>query len=61
MNIQESKAKSANSAAKPSATLTAAGKKVDLSVRSGSIGPDVIDVANLYKDCLLYTSDAADE
>jgi citrate synthase len=58
MNIQDSKtAKSAKGAAKPSATLTVDNKQVDLSVRSGSIGPDVIDVANLYKETGCFTYD----
>jgi len=42
--------------ATPVATLMHAGQALELPVRSGTIGPDVIDVANLYKqtDCFTY-------
>lgn len=40
-----------------SATLTLDGKKCEMSVRSGTIGPDVIDVAKLYKDTGCFTYD----
>jgi citrate synthase len=42
---------------KPPVTLLASNKKVELSVRSGSIGPDVIDVGNLYKETGCFTYD----
>ena len=54
MNIHD---KAAKGATKPSATLTVDNKQVELSVRSGTIGPDVIDVANLYKDTGCFTYD----
>ena len=45
MNVHETKpGKPTDGAAKPSATLTVGNKQVELEVRSGSIGPDVIDV-----------------
>ncbi len=39
------------------ATLTLNGKTCDMAVRSGSVGPDVIDVAKLYKDTGCFTYD----
>ncbi|MFN0218907.1 MAG: citrate synthase [Hyphomicrobium sp.] len=39
------------------ATLNAAGKQVNMPVRSGSCGPDVIDVAALYKETGCFTYD----
>ncbi|MEQ1717885.1 MAG: citrate synthase [Hyphomicrobium sp.] len=39
------------------ANLKVEGKSVDLEVRSGSIGPDVIDVARLYKETGCFTYD----
>jgi len=56
MNIHESNPTKSADDAKPNATLTVDNKKVELAVRSGTIGPDVIDVANLYKDtgCFSY-------
>ncbi len=55
MNMHDTKA----GAAKPdaAASITAGGKAVDLPVRSGTIGPDVIDVANLYKETGCFTYD----
>ncbi len=57
MTILDGKAKAAASAAQKVATLNAAGKQVSLPVRSGSIGPDVIDVAALYKETGCFTYD----
>ncbi|MES1179777.1 MAG: citrate (Si)-synthase, partial [Hyphomicrobium sp.] len=54
MNIHD---KAAKGTIKPSATLTVENKQVELSVRSGTIGPDVIDVANLYKETGHFTYD----
>jgi citrate synthase len=39
------------------ATLTVDGKTVSLPVRSGVIGPDVIDIATLYRDTGMFTYD----
>lgn len=39
------------------ATITVEGKPVTLPVRSGTIGPNVIDVANLYKETGHFTYD----
>ena len=39
------------------ATLMHAGQAIELPVRSGTIGPDVIDVANLYKETGCFTYD----
>lgn len=39
------------------ATLTLHDKKTDLAVRTGTIGPDVIDVGKLYKDTGCFTYD----
>ena len=39
------------------ATLTLAGKNYDLEVRSGSTGPDVVDISNLYRDARVFTYD----
>jgi citrate synthase len=58
MNIQGSNAaKPADGARKPSATLTVDNRQVELAVRAGTIGPDVVDVANLYKDTGCFTYD----
>ncbi|MET0640391.1 MAG: citrate (Si)-synthase, partial [Hyphomicrobium sp.] len=54
MNIHD---KAAKGTSKPSATLTVDNKQVELSVRSGTIGPDVIDVGNLYKETGCFTYD----
>ncbi len=47
MNVHDSA--SAKADATETATLSYNGKQVTLPVRSGSIGPDVIDVARLYR------------
>ena len=39
------------------ASLAAKGKTVELPLRSGSIGPDVIDIATVYRDTGLFTYD----
>jgi citrate synthase len=39
------------------ATLTLGGKTVELDVRSGSTGPDVIDIAKVYRDTGCFTYD----
>ena len=39
------------------ATLSLAGKQVDMPVRSGTIGPDVIDVGKLYANTGCFTYD----
>ena len=39
------------------ATLMHAGQALELPVRSGTIGPDVVDVANLYKETGCFTYD----
>ena len=39
------------------AMLTHAGKSCEMPVRSGTVGPDVIDVAKLYKDTGCFTYD----
>jgi len=39
------------------AKLEYKGKSLDLKVRSGSVGPDVIDIATLYKDTGAFTYD----
>lgn len=58
MNIQESKAATAaREGVKPNAVLTVGNKQIELKVRSGSIGPDVIDVNNLYKETGCFTYD----
>jgi citrate synthase len=40
-----------------SATMSLAGKQTQMPVRSGSIGPDVIDVGRLYRDTGCFTYD----
>ncbi len=55
MNIHDSKPGTA--AGGQNAKLKVAGKSVDLVVRTGSIGPDVIDVGNLYKETGCFTYD----
>ncbi|MEZ5855221.1 MAG: citrate synthase [Hyphomicrobiaceae bacterium] len=54
MNAQDEKAKSG---AKRSATMIINNKQVEMPVRSGVIGPDVIDVARLYRDTGCFTYD----
>ncbi len=41
----------------PTATITLNGKQTELPVRSGSVGPDVIDVNKLYRDTGCFTYD----
>ena len=53
MNAQDSKASTAAKAAH----MTVDGKSVDLEMRSGTTGPDVIDVARLYKETGCFTYD----
>ena len=45
------------SGATSAATLVHGGRALVLPVRSGTIGPDVIDVANLYKETGCFTYD----
>ena len=40
-----------------SASLAVGGKKIDLPVYQGSVGPDVIDISNLYKETGCFTFD----
>jgi len=44
-------------AATKSAKLTVGAKTIDLPVRSGSTGPDVIDIGNVYRDTHCFTYD----
>ena len=39
------------------ATFTLAGKSYDLDIRKGSIGPDVVNIASLYRDAGVFTYD----
>ncbi len=39
------------------ATFTLAGKNYDLDIRKGSIGPDVVNIASLYRDAGVFTYD----
>ena len=55
MNIHDTKPGIAK--AGTTAKLTVDGKSVELGVRSGTIGPDVIDVATLYKETGNFTYD----
>jgi citrate synthase len=55
MNLYDSASGKAES--RTNATLTHGGKDVTLPVRSGSIGPDVIDVTRLYRDTGCFTYD----
>ena len=57
MNVQDKAKKPGKDPAQKSAKLSVAGKSVDLEVRSGTIGPDVIDVARLYKETGNFTYD----
>jgi citrate synthase len=43
--------------ASKTAKLTIDGKTVELPIRSGTIGPDVVDIASLYKETRLFTFD----
>jgi citrate synthase len=55
MSIQESSTPKAE--ALPQAELALNGKTVSLDVRSGTIGPDVIDIAKVYRDTGCFTYD----
>ena len=55
MNVHDTKSGSKKLGA--SANVTVGGKTVTLPVRSGTIGPDVIDVASLYKETGNFTYD----
>ncbi len=39
------------------ATLTIGNKSLDLPVRSGTVGPDVVDISGLYSDAKVFTYD----
>ncbi|MEO1205838.1 MAG: citrate synthase [Pseudomonadota bacterium] len=47
----------ANPTAKPNAKIEHDGKVTDMPVRSGTVGPDVIDVGKLYKETGCFTYD----
>ena len=55
MNVHDKNAKTAG--ADKSATLTLDGKTCDMTVRSATVGPDVIDIAKLYRDTGCFTYD----
>src|SRR5690606_1648580 len=55
MNVHDSASGKAD--ATKTATLSYNGKQVTLPVRSGSIGPDVIDVTRLYRETGCFTYD----
>ena len=55
MNAQDTKPGQPKAA--PAARLALNGKTVEMPVRSGVIGPDVIDVAHLYKETGCFTYD----
>ncbi len=57
MNVRDKAAKPAKDLAAKNAKMSVGGKSVDLEVRSGTIGPDVIDVASLYKETGHFTYD----
>ncbi len=57
MNVRDKAAKTAKDVAEKTAKMSVGGKSVDLGVRSGTIGPDVIDVASLYKETGHFTYD----
>ncbi len=57
MNVQDKAKKPGKDPAAKSAKMSVGGKAVDLDVRSGTIGPDVIDVASLYKETGHFTYD----
>jgi citrate synthase len=56
MGIQESSTPKAEDATRQ-AELSLNGKSVPLDVRSGTIGPDVIDIAKVYRDTGCFTYD----
>lgn len=55
MNVHDSASGSAD--AMKTATLALNGKQVSLPMRSGTLGPDVIDVARLYRETACFTYD----
>ena len=55
MNVQDKKPGQAN--VPVSGKLAFKGKTVDMPIRSGTIGPDVMDVAHLYKETGCFTYD----
>ncbi len=57
MNIQDKAKKPGKGPEAKTAKISVGGKSVDLDVRSGTIGPDVIDVASLYKETGNFTYD----
>ncbi len=57
MNVRDKAANPAKGHAGKTAKMSVGGKSVDLEVRSGTIGPDVIDVASLYKETGNFTYD----
>jgi citrate synthase len=58
MNVHEHQpAMSADGAADQDATLRARGQEVTLPLRTGTIGPDVVDVGNLYREMGCFTYD----
>ncbi len=54
MNAQDGKVKADASKA---ATMIIDNKQIQMPVRSGTIGPDVVDVARLYRDTGCFTYD----
>ena len=57
MNVQDKAKKPGKDPEAKTAKMSVGGKSVDLAVRSGTIGPDVIDVASLYKETGNFTYD----
>ena len=55
MNAQDGSGK--RSDASPTATLLINNKQTQMPVRSGTIGPDVVDVGRLYRDTGCFTYD----
>ncbi len=45
--------------ASKTAQLTVGGQTLDLPIKSGSIGPDVVDIGTLYRDAKMFTFDPA--
>jgi citrate synthase len=52
-------AKSSSKEVADKATLTIANKQYDLPVRTGTIGPEVVDITHLYSDAKVFTFDPA--
>jgi citrate synthase len=50
-------AKTVTSVTNRKATLTVDNNSYDLPVRSGSVGPDVVDITHLYTDAKIFTYD----